>query len=280
MSSSPAKVSVGSNEQNAVDFITTLLDASTEYAIIGIDINGRVLLWNEGARRMYGYQPEEVVGRANFAVLSSANDAAQRKPREILETVLHSGKWEGVLDCVRKNGQQFFARVVVTTRRNGNRAVAGFLVVSKDITNEIRFEELKAMQFYTRSLIDANIDALLTTDLLGTITDVNAQFCEMTGYRQHELIGSAFKQYFTDPLKAEQCINTVRTKERLLNYELIMHSRTGSTGTLSGGQVMLHHAWGAGRPAWGAGRPAWGAGNDSSRPYDGFPKCDAAAQAR
>src|SRR5438067_4883897 len=232
---SSAKVPASSNQQSVVDFIATLLDASTEYAIICIDIDGRVLLWNEGARRIYGYGPEEVAGRANFSMLSSPNDAAQRKPREILKTVLRSGKWEGVLDCVRKDSQQFFARVVVTTRRDGNTAVAGFLVVSKDITNEIRLEELKAIQFYTRSLIEANIDALLTTDLQGTITDVNAQFCEMTGYSQQELIGSPLKQYFTDPLKVEHCINTVRTQERLLNFELIMHSRRGSTGTLSGG---------------------------------------------
>src|SRR5205085_2612145 len=105
--------------------------------------------------------------------------------------------------------------------------------VSKDITNEIRLEELRAMQLYTRSLIEVNIDALLTTDLFGIITDVNSQFCEMTGYRQYELIGSAFKQYFTDPLKAEKCIHLVRARQRLLNYELIMRSRGGNDTTVS-----------------------------------------------
>src|SRR2546430_9639886 len=97
MNASPAKASAGSNRQNVVDFIATLLDASTEYAIICIDVDGRILLWNEGARRIYGHQPEEVVGRANFAVLFSTNEAAKGKPRELLETVLCSGKWEAQL---------------------------------------------------------------------------------------------------------------------------------------------------------------------------------------
>src|SRR5205807_3297408 len=152
MNTSPAKVPAGSNRQNVVDFIATLLDASTEYAIICIDIDGRILLWNEGARRIYGHQPEEVVGRANFAVLSTTNEVAQGKPREILESVLCSGKWEGVLDCIRKDGQQFFARVVVTIRHDGNGAVAGFLVVSKDITNEIRLETAHSE---SRAILDA-----------------------------------------------------------------------------------------------------------------------------
>jgi PAS domain S-box-containing protein len=37
--------------------------------VIGKDLEGKILLWNEGARRLYGYEPEEVVGRANSSIL-------------------------------------------------------------------------------------------------------------------------------------------------------------------------------------------------------------------
>ncbi|MBI3281345.1 MAG: PAS domain S-box protein, partial [Acidobacteria bacterium] len=50
---------VGTAEQ-ALDFIGNILESSTEYSIIGKDLNGTILLWNEGARRLYGYEPEEV----------------------------------------------------------------------------------------------------------------------------------------------------------------------------------------------------------------------------
>src|ERR1051326_7781142 len=43
--------------QGAVDFITNILESSTEYSIIGNDLEGKILLWNEGARRLYGYEP-------------------------------------------------------------------------------------------------------------------------------------------------------------------------------------------------------------------------------
>ncbi|MEO6888467.1 MAG: PAS domain S-box protein [Ktedonobacteraceae bacterium] len=229
----PTNGPLSAQQLNAVEFITSLLDASTEYAIIGIDIEGRILLWNEGARRMYGYTAEEVAGRANITTLSPPDYAAQGKPREITQAALHHGTWEGGIECVRKNGERFFARVVVTPRHDGNRAIVGFLVVSKDITDEIRLEELKATQLYTRSLIETNIDTMLTTDAHGSITDVNARFCEMTGYQQQELIGSAFQQYFTDQRRAEQCIQTVLTMERVLNYQLHIRSRSDNTTAVS-----------------------------------------------
>jgi PAS domain S-box-containing protein len=170
------------NAQEAVDFITNILESSTEYSIIGKDLDGNILLWNEGARRLYGYEPEEVVGKANSSILHTPEDVAAGKPREIIESALRDGKWEGTLTRVRKNGQRFTARVVITPRRDAAGRAVGLLLISKDISNEIRLtEELQATQFYTRSLIESNIDALMTTDPLGMITDVNKQMEALTG---------------------------------------------------------------------------------------------------
>jgi PAS domain S-box-containing protein len=51
--------------EKALEFISNVLESSTEYSVVGKDLEGKILLWNEGARRLYGYEPEEVVGRAN-----------------------------------------------------------------------------------------------------------------------------------------------------------------------------------------------------------------------
>ena len=66
--------SVVSTPQEAVDFITNILESSTEYSVIGKDLTGRILLWNEGARRLYGYEPEEVVGKSNSSILHVPED--------------------------------------------------------------------------------------------------------------------------------------------------------------------------------------------------------------
>ncbi len=144
--------------EGAVEFIANILESSTEYSIIGKDLDGKILLWNEGARRIYGYEPEEVVGRANSEILHTPEDIVAGKPREIMEAALADGKWEGTLDRVRKNGHHFTARVVITPRRDAAGRAIGFLLISKDISNEIHLtEELKAAHFYTRSLIEANL---------------------------------------------------------------------------------------------------------------------------
>ncbi len=193
---------VGSGEQ-ALDFIGNILESSTEYSIIGKDLEGKILLWNEGARRLYGYEPAEVVGRSNSSILHTPEDVEAGKPREIMENALRDGKWEGTIVRLRKNSQRFTARVVLTPRRDASGRPVGFLLISKDISNEIRLtEELQATQFYTRSLIESNIDALMTTDAAGMITDVNQQMEALTGYSRDELIGTPFADHFTEPERA------------------------------------------------------------------------------
>ena len=222
------------NAQEAVDFITNILESSTEYSVIGKDTDGKILLWNEGARRLYGYEPEEVVGRANSSMLHTPEDVKAGVPRQILDAAMLEGKWEGTINRLRKNGQQFTARVVITPRRDASGRPIGFLLISKDISDEIRLtEELQATQFYTRSLIESNIDALMTTDPLGLITDVNQQMEALTGHTRADLIGSPFKTYFTDPARAEEGIKLVLREGRVTNYELTALSRDGRMTVVS-----------------------------------------------
>ncbi|MBI1926088.1 PAS domain-containing protein [Candidatus Poribacteria bacterium] len=222
------------NAQEAVDFITNILESSTEYSVIGKDLDGKILLWNEGARRLYGYEPEDVVGKANSSMLHVPEDVAAGKPREILNAALRDGKWEGTLVRLRKSGQRFTARVVITPRRNASGQPIGFLLISKDISDEIRLtEQLRATQLYTRSLIESNIDALMTTDPLGIITDVNQQMELLTDCTRDELIGTPFKNYFTDPQRAEEGIKLVLREGRVTNYELTALSKDGRMTVVS-----------------------------------------------
>jgi PAS domain S-box-containing protein len=144
-----------------------------------------------------------------------------------LHEQLREGKWEGTIHRLRKNGQTFTARVVITPRRDASGRPIDFLLISKDISDEIRLtEELKATQFYTRSLIESSIDAMMTTDPLGIISDFNQQMEALTGYSRNELIGSPFKNYFTDPQRAEEGIRQVLREGKVTNYELTARSKT------------------------------------------------------
>ena len=214
--------------QSAVEFVTNILQASTEYSVIGKNLDGTILLWNEGAKRIYGYEPDEVVGKKHSSILHVPEDVAAGRPQEIMDAALKNGKWEGTLKRIRKNGTQFMARVVITPRLDAKGTPVGYLLISKDISEEIRLtEQLQATQFYTRSLIESSIDPLITTDPLGYITDANEQMSKLTGYSREELIGSLFKKYFTNPELAEQGINLTLKQDKVTNYELTAIAKDG-----------------------------------------------------
>ena len=218
---------MGTTEQ-ALDFIGNILESSTEYSIIGKDLNGKILLWNEGARRLYGYEPEEVIGKKNSSILHVQEDVAVGKHEEIMATAMRDGKWEGTIERQRKNGSRFTARVVITPRRDSAGKAIGFLLMSKDVSAEIRLtEELKATQFYARSLIEASLDPLVTISPEGKITDVNAASVQVTGVEREQLIGTDFSDYFTEPEKAREGYQRVFAEGFVTDYPLTIRHKDG-----------------------------------------------------
>jgi PAS domain S-box-containing protein len=213
---------------DAMDFVETVLEASTEYSIVGKDPDGTILLWNEGARRLYGYDPEEIVGKVNSDILHTPEDIAAGLPQAMRQAAVADGKWEGTVTRVRRDGSRFTARVVLTPRHNRQGESIGFLLISKDISEEVRLSrELEATQAYTRSLIESNVDALVTTDLLGQITDVNQEMEALTGQRRQELVGSPFKEHFTDPERAGEGIRLALREGKVTNWELTARGSDG-----------------------------------------------------
>src|ERR1700730_7317099 len=73
----------------------------------------------------------------------------------------------------------------------------------------------------------------MTTDPLGVSTDVNEQMVALTGRPRAELIGSAFKTYFTEPERAEEAIRLVLREGKVTNYELTARSKEGRETVVS-----------------------------------------------
>ncbi len=101
-------------------------------------------------------------------------------------------------------------------------------------------EQLRGSQLYTRLLMESNIDALMTTDPLGIITDVNQQMEILAGHSRDELIGTPFKQYFTVPERAEDGIRSVLREGRVTNYELTARSKNGVETVVSYNATTFH----------------------------------------
>ena len=152
------------------------------------------------------------------------------------------------LTYFRKDGSRFPAVVSVTALRDAQDAIIGYLLIGTDNTARKQVEEerkkldqrLRDQHFYTRSLIESNIDALMTTDPRGIITDVNKQTEALTGCTRDELIGAPFKNYFTDPERAEAGINRVLNEGKVTNYELTARARDGTLTVVSYNATTFH----------------------------------------
>src|SRR5258708_2680935 len=145
------------------------------------------------------------------------------------------------LTYIRKDGSRFRAVVSVTALRDAQDVIIGYLLIGTDNTARKLGEaeqkkldqRLRDQQFYTRSLIESNIDALMATDPSGIITDVNKQMEALTGCTRDELIGAPFKDYFTDPERAEAAIKRVLSVKKVTDYELTACARDGKQTVVS-----------------------------------------------
>lgn len=146
------------------------------------------------------------------------------------------------LTYIRKDGSRFLAVVSVTALRDAQESIIiGYLLIGTDNTacKQVEAEQrqldqrLRDQQFYTRSLIESNIDALMTTDTFGIISDVNKQLEALTGCTRGELIGAPFKKFFTDPQRAEAGIKLVLSERKVKNYELTACARDGTEVVVS-----------------------------------------------
>ena len=117
-----------------------LVQSVKDYGIFMLDPDGRVATWNEGARRIKGYEAEDIIGQ-HFSVFYPAEDLAKRKPWMELEVATQVGRFEDEGWRLRKDGTRFWANVIITTLRNEAGKVVGFAKVTRDLTERRAAEE-------------------------------------------------------------------------------------------------------------------------------------------
>jgi len=228
---------------------------SANFSCIATDAKGVIQIFNVGAERMLGYTAAEVMNKITPADISDPQEVIARAKAlstELATTItpgfeaLVFKASRGIEDIYeltyfRKDGSRFPAVVSVTALRDAQYAIIGYLLIGTDNTAGKLVEaeqkqldqRLRDQQFYTRSLIESNIDALMTTDPSGIITDVNKQMEALTGCTRDELIGAPFKSYFTDPERAEAGIKLVLSEKKVTDYELTACARDGKQTVVS-----------------------------------------------
>ncbi|MBK9607166.1 MAG: response regulator [Betaproteobacteria bacterium] len=235
---------------------------SANFSSIATDEKGVIQIFNVGAERMLGYAALDVVNRVTPADISDPQELIARAAALSLELdapitpgfeALVFKASRGIEDIyeltyIRKDGSRFPAIVSVTALRDAQENIIGYLLIGTDNTARKEVEaaraaldqRLREQQFYTRSLIESNIDALMTTDPQGIISDVNQQMIALTGRTRDELIGAPCKNFFTDPVRAEAAIRRVLTENKVSDYELTVRALDGGETVVSYNAATFH----------------------------------------
>ena len=175
-----------------------LVEGVIDYAIYMLDPNGIISNWNAGAKRIKGYNADEVVGQ-HFQMFYSPEDREAGLPARSLETARENGKFEAEGWRVRKDGSKFLASVVIDALYEGNELV-GFAKITRDITERNKATDaLRESERHFRLLVNGVTDyALYMLDPTGVVTNWNAGGQRIKGYLPEEIIGQHFSRFYSN----------------------------------------------------------------------------------
>jgi PAS domain S-box-containing protein len=163
-----------------------------------LDPNGIISNWNAGAKRIKGYNADEVVGQ-HFQMFYSPEDREAGLPARSLETARENGKFEAEGWRVRKDGSKFLASVVIDALYEENEFV-GFAKITRDITERNKAaDSLRESERHFRLLVNGVTDyALYMLDPTGVVTNWNPGAQRIKGYLPNEIIGQHFSRFYSN----------------------------------------------------------------------------------
>ncbi|HLV07451.1 MAG TPA: PAS domain S-box protein [Croceibacterium sp.] len=196
-----------------------LLQSITDYAIYMIDTTGVVRSWNAGAEKLKGYKPDEIVGK-HFSRFYTPEDREQGKPANALWTALRDGRFEAEGWRVRKDGERFWANVVIDPIWDERGEHVGYAKITRDLSEKRAAEEaLRRSEERFRLLVQGVTDyAIYMLDPNGRVSSWNAGAQHFKGYTADEIIGEHFSRFYPPEDRAagvpQRALQTARDEGR------------------------------------------------------------------
>ncbi|MBC7963441.1 MAG: PAS domain S-box protein [Steroidobacteraceae bacterium] len=166
-----------------------LIDGAKDCAIFMLDIDGRVTSWNEGAKRLMGWDAREILGR-NFSLFYTEEAVVAGQPEHELEITAADGRFEEEGWRVHKDGSKFMADVMTNAIRDESGKLRGFSKITRDITARKRADEaLRESEEQFRALADSIPNLAWRANGDGYITWYNRRWYEYTGTTPEQMEG-------------------------------------------------------------------------------------------
>ena len=126
--------------RESTDFVSTLFESLIGYAIIASDFDGNIIGFNEGARKIYGYAPEEIIGKQDVETFFPEEFIKSGGLQEIIDDLIAKERYSYEGEKVRKNGDRFPAQILFTLTKDKAGKVVGFIEIVEDLTERKRIE--------------------------------------------------------------------------------------------------------------------------------------------
>jgi PAS domain S-box-containing protein len=175
------------------DFISTLLESLVGYAIIAADFDGNIISFNEGARQIYGYAPEEVIGEQSIDIFFPREFVEAGKLQQIVNELMEKGLFSCEGEKVRKNGERFPAQILFTLTKDKSSKIVGFIEIVEDLTERKRIEKrLWDSMSNFHKVINDNPDSIIITNRQGIVRYVNPAAESLFCRKSEDFTGEQF----------------------------------------------------------------------------------------
>ncbi|MCU0595378.1 MAG: Cache 3/Cache 2 fusion domain-containing protein [Desulfobacterota bacterium] len=228
-------------------FLNSILDSATEYAIIALDFYGRIMEFNKGAERLFGWKKEEVINKENIAVTIIPEDRKSGIQELMSRRTRTEGMCELEMTRIRKNGERFPVLTTVTAITDPSGKSSGFVEIIRDITVRKSLErQLRETKEFLEHIMESSVDGILTTDLKGKLTYVNRAMEEMLGYSREEILGSHISNFYVRGMPlAREIMDLLKVSERAENFEMEVRTKSGKVLTILTSLFLLRNEEGA-----------------------------------
>ncbi len=210
-------------------FLNSILDSATEYAIIALDFYGKIIEFNKGAEKIFGWEKEEVIHKENISITDTPEERNRKVQREIVNRTSYEGVYERDMFRIRKDGSRFPSYTNITAIRGPSGEVTGFVEIVRDITRRKALErELRETRDFLENIMESSVDGILTTDLKGKITYHNRAMDEMIQVTDEDILGTHISRFYVKGIQqAREVMDLLRRYERRNNHEMELRAKDG-----------------------------------------------------
>ncbi len=192
-------------------------------AIMSINSQGKIVFWNNGAKRIFGYEEYEALG---MTVQNLVAEKYRDRDREGMDRFFQTGVSEFIekttsYTCVKKDGTEFYGEIAVSSWEINGEVFCTATV--RDVTDRKQAEqELRETKEYLDNIIKSSLDCIVTTDESGRITGSNPSFEKLTGYSQEELKGKIIADFAPSIDQVYECSTGTAVQVGKDYYETIV----------------------------------------------------------